>query len=298
VKLTVQAEVAAALAARRAVVALESTVIAHGLPRPQNLAAARALGEEIRGLGSTPATIAIADGQAIVGAEDALLVRLAEDPAVAKVSLRDLAPVLARRGLGATTVAATVEIAARAGIAVMATGGIGGVHRGGERSFDESADLEAIAKHPVCVVCAGAKLVLDLALTLERLETLGVPVIGYGTDELPAFYVRSSGLPLPYRVDDALAAARIAREQLARGAGIVIAVPIAERDALDRREAEAEVARALAVAERQGVRGAALTPFLLAQLSDATGGRSLAANVSLLRGNARIAAQIALALSI
>jgi pseudouridylate synthase len=298
VKLAVNAEVAAALAAHRAVVALESTVIAHGLPRPQNLEAARALEEEVRGLGSIPATIAIANGQAVVGADDALLVRLAEDPAVAKVSLRDLAPVLARRGLGATTVAATVEIAARAGIAVMATGGIGGVHRGGERSFDESADLEAIAKHPVCVVCAGAKLVLDLALTLERLETLGVPVIGYGTDELPAFYVRSSGIPLTHRVDDALAAARVAREQLARGAGIVIAVPIAERDALDRREAEAEVARALAAAERQGVRGAALTPFLLAQLSDATGGRSLAANVSLLRGNARVAAQIALALSI
>ena len=297
-KLAVHPEVTAALAARRAVVALESTVIAHGLPRPQNLEAARALEEEVRGLGSTPATIAVADGQAIVGADDALLVRLAEESAVAKVSLRDLAPVLARRGLGATTVAATVEIAARAGIAVMSTGGIGGVHRGGERSFDESADLEAIAKHPVCVVCAGAKLVLDLALTLERLETLGVPVIGYGTDELPAFYVRSSGLPLAHRVDDALAAARVAREQLARGAGIVIAVPIAERDALDRLEAEAEVARALAAAQRQGVRGAALTPFLLAQLSDATGGRSLAANVSLLRGNARIAAQIALALSI
>jgi pseudouridine-5'-phosphate glycosidase len=298
VNLAVHPEVAAALAARRAVVALESTVIAHGLPRPQNLAAARALEEEVRGLGSTPATIALADGQAVVGADDALLVRLAEDPAVAKVSLRDLAPVLARRGLGATTVAATVEIAARAGIQVMATGGIGGVHRGGERSFDESADLEAIARHPVCVVCAGAKLVLDLALTLERLETLGVPVVGYGTAELPAFYVRSSGLPLEHRVEDALAAARVAREQLARGAGIVIAVPIAEDDALDRREAEAEVARALQTAERQGVRGAALTPFLLGQLSDATGGRSLAANLSLLRANARVAAQIALALAI
>jgi len=297
VKLAVHPDVAAALAARRAVVALESTVIAHGLPRPQNLAAARELEEEVRGLGSTPATIAIADGQAVVGADDALLVRLAEDPVVAKVSLRDLAPVLARRGLGATTVASTVEIATRAGIAVMATGGIGGVHRGGERSFDESADLEAIARNPLCVVCAGAKLVLDLALTLERLETLGVPVLGYGTDELPAFYVRSSGLPLAHRVDDALAAARVVREQLARGAGIVIAVPIAADDALDRREAEAEVARALQNAERQGVRGAALTPFLLGQLSDATGGRSLAANLSLLRANARVAAQIALALA-
>jgi len=298
VKLAVHPEVAAALAARRAVVALESTVIAHGLPRPQNLAAARALEHEVRGLGPTPATIAIADGQAVVGADDALLVRLAEDPSVAKVSRRDLAPVLARRGLGATTVAATVEIAARAGISVMATGGIGGVHRGGERSFDESADLEAIARQPVCVVCAGAKLVLDLALTLERLETLGVPVVGYGTDELPAFYVRSSGLRLEHRVEDALAAARVVREQLSRGAGIVVAVPIAAGDALDRREAEAEVARALQTAEQQGVRGAALTPFLLGQLSDATGGRSLAANLSLLRANARVAAQIALALAI
>jgi pseudouridine-5'-phosphate glycosidase len=296
-KLAVHPEVASALAARRAVVALESTVIAHGLPRPQNLATARALEEEVRGLGSTPATIAIADGQAVVGADDALLTRLAEDPAVAKVSLRDLAPVLARRGLGATTVAATVEIAARAGISVMATGGIGGVHRGAERSFDESADLEAIARNPVCVVCAGAKLVLDLTLTLERLETLGVPVVGYGTDELPAFYVRTSGLPLAHRVDDALAAARIVREQLARGAGIVIAVPIEASDALERRDAESQVSRALEAAERQGVRGAALTPFLLGQLSDATGGRSLAANLSLLRGNARVASQIALALA-
>lgn len=297
-RLAVNPEVAAALAARRAVVALESTVIAHGLPRPQNLTAARALEEEVRGLGSTPATIAIADGQAVVGADDALLMRLAQESTVAKVSLRDLAPVLARRALGATTVAATVEVAARAGIAVMATGGIGGVHRGAERSFDESADLEGIARHPVCVVCAGAKLVLDLALTLERLETLGVPVVGYGTDELPAFYVRSSGLPLEHRVEDALAAARVAREQLARGAGIVIAVPVAASDALDRREAEAEVARALESAERQGIRGAALTPFLLGQLSEATGGRSLAANLSLLRTNARVAAQIALALAI
>ena len=297
-KLAVHPEVAAALAARRAVVALESTVIAHGLPRPQNLVAARALEEEVRGLGSTPATIAIAEGQAVVGADDALLTRLAEDRSVAKISLRDLAPVLARRGLGATTVAATVEIAARAGISVMATGGIGGVHRGGERSFDESADLEAIARNPVCVVCAGAKLVLDLTLTLERLETLGVPVVGYGTDELPAFYVRSSGLALAHRVDDALAAARVVREQLSRGAGIVIAVPIDAADALDRSEAEGEVSRALEAAERQRVRGAALTPFLLEHLSDATGGRSLAANLSLLRANARVAAQIALALAI
>ncbi|MDQ2953267.1 MAG: pseudouridine-5'-phosphate glycosidase, partial [Chloroflexota bacterium] len=183
------------------------------------------------------------------------------------------------------------------GIGVLATGGIGGVHRGGERTWDESADLAAIARNPVCVVCAGAKLVLDLALTLERLETLGVPVIGYGTDELPAFYVRSSGLRLAHRVDDALAAARIVREQLARGCGVVVAVPIASTDALDRAESEAEVARAVERAEREGITGGALTPFLLGALGEATGGRSRRANVSLLRQNARIAAQIAVALA-
>src|SRR5207244_10891601 len=166
--------------------------------------AARPSAQDVRSRATPSATIATADGHTIDGSVYAFLSRLAEDPSVAKVSLRDLAPVLARRGLGATTVAATVEIAARAGIPVMATGGIGGVHRGGERSFDESADLEAIARHPVCVVCAGAKLVLDLALTLERLETLGVPVIGFGTDDLPAFYVRSSGLRLSPRANDAL----------------------------------------------------------------------------------------------
>jgi pseudouridine-5'-phosphate glycosidase len=296
-RLAVSAEVAAALAAKRPVVALESTVIAHGLPRPMNLETAQAMEEDVRACGATPATIAVADGAAVVGADAALLARLANDRDVAKVSLRDLAPLIARRGIGATTVAATVEIAARAGISVMATGGIGGVHRGAERTFDESADLIAIARNAVCVVCAGAKLVLDLALTLERLETLGVPVVGYGTDEFPAFYVRSSGLPLPYRANDALAAARIAREQLARGAGIVVAVPIAEADGLDRASAEAEVARAIAAAEQAGVRGAALTPFLLGALGEATSGRSLRSNVSLLRQNARVAGQIALALA-
>jgi len=296
-KIDVGSEVASALAARRPVVALESTVIAHGLPRPLNHETARAMEDEVRAAGATPATIAIADGAAVVGADAALLARVANDEGVMKVSLRDLAPVLARRGLGATTVASTVEIAGRAGISVMATGGIGGVHRGAQRSFDESADLEAIARSAVCVVCAGAKLVLDLELTLERLETLGVPVIGYGTDELPAFYVRSSGLPLPYRVDDALAAARIVREQLSRGTGLVIAVPIAAGDALDRSSAEAEVARAIAAAEAAGIRGAALTPYLLGALGEATSGRSLRANVSLLRQNARVAGQIALALA-
>lgn len=297
-RLAVAPEIAGALAARQPVVALESTVIAHGLPRPTNLETARAVEQEVRAAGATPATIAVNAGTAVVGADAALLSRLASEGDVAKVSLRDLAPVLARGGIGATTVAATVEVAARAGITVMATGGIGGVHRGAERSFDESADLEAIARHPVAVVCAGAKLVLDLALTLERLETLGVPVVGYRTDELPAFYARSSGLPVAHRVDDALAAARVVREQIARGAGIVIAVAIPEADAIGRDEAEAEVARAVAAAEREGIRGAALTPYLLGALGEATSGRSLRANVSLLRQNARVAAQIALALAV
>ncbi|HUQ41380.1 MAG TPA: pseudouridine-5'-phosphate glycosidase [Candidatus Limnocylindrales bacterium] len=296
-KVEVAPEVAAALASRRPVVALESTVIAHGLPRPTNLETARSLEAEVRANGAIPATIALAGGGAVVGADEALLTRLANDDGVAKVSLRDIAVIIAARRLGATTVAATVEIAARAGISVLATGGIGGVHRGAERSFDESADLDAIARNPVCVVCAGAKLVLDLALTLERLETLGVPVIGLGADELPAFYVRSTGLRVPYRVDDALAAARIVREQLARGAGIVIAVPIAAEDGMERSAVESEIARAVAAAEALGVRGAALTPYLLNAVGTASHGKSLRANVSLLRQNARVAAQIALALA-
>ena len=294
--LAISPEVSKALAAVGAVVALESTVIAHGLPRPRNLETAHALEADIHALGAVPATIALSDGRAVVGAGDVLLARLANEDGVTKTSLRDIAPVLASRGLGATTVAATVEIAARAGIHVMATGGIGGVHRGAERSMDESADLEAIANNPVCVVSAGAKLVLDLALTLERLETLGVPVIGYGTDELPAFYVRSSGLRLSHRVNDALGAARIAREQFSRGSGMVLAVPVPVEMALDHDEVESDVMRSIGVAEREGIRGAALTPYLLRALGESTRGRALDANIALLRLNARVAAQLALAL--
>jgi pseudouridine-5'-phosphate glycosidase len=294
--LAIAPDVRAALAAHGPVVALESSVIAHGLPRPRNLETAHAMETDIRGLGATPATIALYEGMAVVGAGDVLLGRLANEDHVAKASRRDLAPLLAARTLGATTVAATVEIAARAGVQVMATGGIGGVHRGAQRSFDESADLEAIARNPVCVVSAGAKLVLDLALTLERLETLGVPVVGYGTDEFPAFYVRSSGLRLVHRVNDALGAARIAKEQLARGSGVILAVPVPAEASLSRDEVERQVARAVAAAERAGVRGADLTPFLLRELGDATDGRAIAANIALLRANARVAAQLALAL--
>jgi pseudouridine-5'-phosphate glycosidase len=295
-KLAIAPDVAAALAAGGPVVALESTVIAHGLPRPRNLETAQALENEVHSLGATPATIALHDGVAVVGAGDVLLDRLANERNVAKVSLRDMAPVLAARSLGATTVAATVEIAARAEIRVVATGGIGGVHRGAERTFDESADLEAIARYPVCVVSAGAKLVLDLTLTLERLETLGVPVVGYGTDEFPAFYVRSSGLRVAYRANDALGAARIAREQLARGAGMLLVAPVPADVALDRDLVEEQVKKAITAAERDGVRGAELTPYLLRALGEATNYRALDANIALLRSNARIAAQLSLAL--
>lgn len=295
-KLTFGPGVREAIAGRGPVVALESTVIAHGLPRPMNLETARLLEADIREAGAIPATIAIADGTVVVGADDALLERLATESGVLKVSTRDLAPLLARGrsgGLGATTVATTVEIAAAAGIAIFATGGIGGVHRGAERTLDISADLGALARHPVCVVCAGVKLILDLPKTLEVLETLGVPVIGFETDELPAFYARSSGLPLAHRVDDAIAAARVVRAQLQRGAGLLVTVPIPAEAALDRRAMEREVDTALADAERAGVTGAALTPFLLGRMSDTTGGRTLAANVALLRNNARVAAAIA-----
>jgi pseudouridine-5'-phosphate glycosidase len=299
-KLAFGSGVQEAIAARRGVVALESTVIAHGLPRPRNLETARQLERDVRNAGAVPATVCLADGVVVVGAGDALLARLATEDGVAKISTRDLAPFLARvppAGLGATTVATTAEIAARAGIEVFATGGIGGVHRGAERTMDVSADLLALAAHPVVVVCAGAKLVLDLAKTLESLETLGVPAIGYGTDELPAFYVRSSGLKLPHRVDDAAAAARIARIQLGRGAGMLVCVPIPEANALPRADMEREIDAALAAAAAAGVTGSAVTPFLLARLGESSSGRTLEANVALLRNNARVAAEIAKALA-
>jgi pseudouridine-5'-phosphate glycosidase len=292
-QLAISREVRDALSARRPVVALESTVIAHGLPRPMNLETARACERAVRDAGAVPATIAIDGGEAVAGAGEALVARLANEDGVAKASLRDLAPLLASGRTGATTVAATVVIAAQAGIPVMSTGGIGGVHRGAERTSDVSADLGAIARHPVCVVCSGAKLVLDLARTLEVLETLGVPVVGFGTDELPAFYVRSSGLRLPHRVDDAASAARIARLQLERRAGVVIAVPVDEMHALERDDAEREVERAVEQAEADGIGGAALTPYLLRAVGEATAGRALAANVALLRTNAAVAAAIA-----
>jgi pseudouridine-5'-phosphate glycosidase len=299
-RLAYGADVKEAIEARRGVVALESTVIAHGLPRPRNLETALLLERDIRDAGAVPATVCLADGMLIVGAPVPLLARLANEDDVAKISTRDLAPFLARlsaEGLGATTVAATAEIAARAGIQVFATGGIGGVHRGAERTMDISADLLALTRHPVVVVCAGAKLVLDLAKTLEELETLGIPVIGYGTNELPAFYVRSSGLPVPHRVDDPIAAARIARLQLDRGAGMLVCVPIPEANALPRAEMEREIDAALASADAAGVRGSDVTPYLLTELGGASSGRTLDANIALLRNNASVAGAIAIALA-
>ena len=211
-----------------------------------------------------------------------------------KVSVRDVGPVLAREQVGATTVAATVRAAWLAGVKFMATGGIGGVHRG--HPEDESADLEVISFHGVAVFCAGAKIILDLRLTLERLESLSVAVLGYGTDEFPAFYVRSSGLPLQYRVNDALGAARIATEQLARGAGMLLCVPVPAESALERDEVEDQVRAAIAASDRDGIRGADLTPYLLRALGEATNYRALDANIALLRANAQVAAQLALTL--
>jgi pseudouridine-5'-phosphate glycosidase len=292
------AEVEAALAERRAVVALESTVIAHGLPRPDNLALAHELEAAVRAAGAVPATIAMLDGRLRVGLDAAALERIATAPDIAKCGPGDLAAVAARAGLGATTVAGTLAIAARAGIRIMATGGIGGVHRGGERSMDISADLPALAHHPLVVVCSGAKAILDLPRTLEVLETLSVPILGWRTAEFPAFFCAASGLPVA-RIEDAAALGRALAAQRALGsaAGILVVNPPPAALALDAREVETILARALAMAREQGIAGKAETPFLLRQLAEASGGRSLGANRALLLANARLAAELAMALS-
>lgn len=290
-------EVAAALAAGRPVVALESTLVAHGMPWPHNLETARALEHEVRGGGAVPATCAVVDGRLCAGLAPARLERLARDgPAVRKASRRDLALIVAAGGSGATTVAATMVIASLAGIRVFATGGIGGVHRGAPSSFDVSADLQELARTPVAVVCAGPKAILDLALTLEYLETQGVPVIGHGTHTLPAFWTRDSGLALDARLDDPAAIARAMRShwQLG-GGGLLVTQPIAAQHALPRERVEQAIAQALDDARAQGLSGKALTPFLLARINTLTGGQSLQSNVALLRANARLAAAIAVA---
>ena len=291
-------EVADALRDRRAVVALESTIISHGLPHPDNLRIARQIETAVRDGGAVPATIAVVDGQAVVGLDDSALRKVASDGDVAKVSVRDLAIVAARRGTGATTVAATAHLAARAGIRVFATGGLGGVHRGARETWDESADLGTIARTPVLVVCAGVKSILDVAATLERLETLGVGVLGYRTDRFPGFYLRDSGYPVPWRVDDVDEVAATLRAQDSLGTadrGLVLANPIAAADELDPDLHERTLAAGLAAADAAGVRGKELTPFLLDFFHRETSGKSLAANVALVLANARLAAQVAAA---
>ncbi len=278
------------------IVALESTLITHGLPRPVNLEVARRLEAIVRDQGAVPATIAILDGQIHAGLEAHELERLANLDAVRKVSRRDLPIVTALQGNGATTVAATMWVAAQAGIRVFATGGIGGVHRG--QPFDVSADLPELAQTPVVVVCAGAKAILDLPLTLEWLETHGVPVLGFGTDTFPAFYSRSSGLPVDARCDTAEQAAAIIRAKFELGlaGGVLIGVPVPEEFAVPNADIEPAIQQALQLAEAEHIRGTAITPFLLKHVSELTGGESQKANVALLENNARVAAQIAKAL--
>jgi pseudouridine-5'-phosphate glycosidase len=289
-------EVAEALANGQAVVALESTLITHGLAYPDNLATARAIQAAAREAGAVPATIAILHGQLTVGLDDAQLEYLATAKNVRKCSRRDIGIVVAQELDGATTVAGTMMVAAMAGIGVFATGGIGGVHRG--HPFDISADLEELSQTPVTVVCAGAKSLLDLPLTVEQLETRGVPVIGYGTDELPAFYSRSSGLPVDARADTPEQVAAIVRARRALGiqGGELVAVPVPAADELSHAEAEAAIAQAIQLADESGVTGAAVTPFILAKIAELTNGRSKRANVALLLNNARVAAHIAQAL--
>lgn len=295
--LVLKAEVEEALGAGQPVVALESTLITHGLPFPTNLETAHRLEDVIRAEGATPATIAVLGGRLRVGLDEAELERLARGREIRKVSRRDLPIVIAQGGDGATTVAATMWISAQAGIKVFATGGIGGVHRG--QPFDVSADLPELARTPVAVVCAGAKSILDLPLTLEWLETWGVPVIGYGTDEFPAFYARSSGLPVDTRVDSPKQAAKIirARWDLGLGGGVLIVAPVPAEAELPAEVMETAIAQALTAAEKKGVRGKAITPFLLARIAETTEGDSLRANVALLENNVAIATRIAGALA-
>jgi pseudouridine-5'-phosphate glycosidase len=282
---------------RRAVVALESSVLAQGLPIPANREAARRTIEAVRARGAVPATSAVVRGVPTLGLEGADLERFLARDGVRKVSARDVAQAMASGADGATTVAATLLLARLGGVRVFATGGIGGVHR--EPAFDESADLVELARSPIVVVCAGAKSILDLPATLERLETLGVAVVGYRTDELPGFFTTSTGLPVPARADDAAAIAAIfaAERALGRpGALLVVQAPPAEA-ALPRELVDGAVARALEDARRSGVRGAGVTPFLLAAVERETGGRSLAANLALLEANASLAAEIAVSLA-
>ncbi len=295
--ITIAEEVRVALADGRPVVALESTVIAHGLPYPTNVEAARAMEDAIRAERVVPATIGLLDGKIVVGLSATQIERLghAGVEEVAKVSRRDLAVVLAQRRPGATTVAGTLACAHLAGIRFFSTGGIGGVHRGAERTMDISADLPELARTPVLTVCAGAKSILDLGLTLEYLETWGVPVIGFQTSDFPAFYARSSGHRVPHRAENAPDVAAIARAQWQGkfGNGILVTCPIPEDHAMDLAALEALIQDALAQAEAQRISGPAVTPFLLSRIAQATEGQSVSANLALLVNNATWAARFA-----
>ena len=298
--LALSEEVRHALAAGRPVVALESSLVAQGLPAPHNLETAHAAEAEIRARGAVPATIAVAEGRVVVGADGALLERLA-DPSSrpAKAASRDLGPLLASRMLAATTVSATLRVAHAAGIALMATGGIGGVHRGAGRSFDVSSDIDELAATPMTVVCSGAKAILDLPATLELLETRRVPVIGLRTSELPAFYSVTSGLPLAHSVDSPAAAAElIAAHKSVPGAGGLLLVQTPPAGvAIPADEVEGWISDAVDAAAAAGVRGAAVTPYVLSHVVQASGGRALGANIGLILANAGAAAEVAVALS-
>jgi pseudouridine-5'-phosphate glycosidase len=292
-------EVRDALAARRAVVALESTIVTHGMPYPQNLQTALAVEDIVRAQRAVPATIALVDGRIRVGLDAAELERLAVAEGVAKASRRDLAALLARKAAAGTTVAATMIAAARAKIPIFATGGIGGVHRGAAETFDISADLVELSRTPVAVVCAGAKSILDIAKTLEVLETHGVPVLGYRTDDFPAFFARTSGHKVGHRFDSPRELAEViaAQQRLGLDTGLLIANPVPEAEALPAAAVEAQIEQACRDAEAAGVSGKELTPFLLARISELSGGQSLRANIALIKNNAALAAEIAVELA-
>lgn len=297
--LQISDEVAAALRERRPLVALESTIVSHGLPWPQNIETARAVEQAVRDNGALPATIAVIDGRCRIGLDDAAFERLARDKSVGKASGRDLAALLGRGGSAGTTVSATMRLAALAGIPIFATGGIGGVHRGAEQSFDISADLIELATTPVAVVSAGAKSILDIPKTLEVLETQRVPVITYQSDEFPTFYTRDSGIRAEQRLDTPaeIAAAVALHRRLGSGTGMLIANPIPAEDSLAPALIDGIIAGAIREAETQGIAGKAVTPFLLERINAASGGRSLKANTALVRNNAALAARIAVELA-
>ncbi|WP_394962822.1 pseudouridine-5'-phosphate glycosidase [Candidatus Allofournierella excrementigallinarum] len=297
--LDIAPEVRSAVEAGKPVVALESTILSHGMPYPENLTFAAEVERIIRAEGAIPATMAIIDGRMKVGLSAGELELMCKGENVAKVSRRDLPILLATGGTGATTVASTMILASLAGIPVFATGGIGGVHRGAATTMDISADLQELAHTPVAVVCAGAKMILDIGLTLEYLETMGVPVLGYNTDQFPAFYCRKSGFGVDYTAKSPAEIAKIARTKwdLGLAGGMLIGNPVPEEYALDFDEMSAVIDKALAAAEKDHVHGKNITPYLLAHIVEYTGGKSLATNIQLAYNNARLAAKVAVELA-